>query len=198
MLQLARRQGTSEGDASPPGPTEPSAPETPEEGVRHGAFIITREGMSWTCCRCDAVTPFDARICGVCGASFAEVLKEPPPERPERDPGMAALVSLFFPGAGHGYLGLWGQAIARAILSGWVVLVTLFAATQKVSGSSIIAICYGLAAFALWGIASHDAYREARREPHAVILKNKYFLHVVLGLLGMLMLIVFAAAISAR
>lgn len=198
MLQFARRRAPPDGEAPPPGPAQPSPlPETPE-GVRHGAFIVGREGISWTCSRCDAVNPFDARLCSVCGASFAEVLKEPPAERPERDPGMTALVSLFLPGAGHAYLGLWGPAAARAILSGWVALVTLFAAAQGGPGSAIIALCYGLAAFVLWGVAAHDAYREARREPQAVILRNKYFLHVVLGLLGMLMLIVFAAAIGAR
>ncbi len=197
MLALARLQAPSERDELPADPAL-SPPGTSEGGVRRGAFIVGRDGISWTCRRCEVVNPFDARLCSVCGATFAEVLREPPRERPERDPGTAALVSLFFPGAGHGYLGLWGQAAARGILSGWVVLVTLFAAAQRVSGSSIIAISYGLAAFALWGVASHDAYREARGEPQAVILKNKHFLHVVLGLLGMLMVIVFAAALGAR
>jgi hypothetical protein len=122
----------------------------------------------------------------------------PEPEREDKDPNTAALVSLFFPGAGHAYLGMWGEAIARGVVSVWAVAVALIAAFagEQASGR-LITILFGFAAFALWGVAAHDAFREARREKDRVILKGRGFLFLVLGLLGVLMLIVVGSALNA-
>lgn len=106
---------------------------------------------------------------------------------PERDPGTAAMLSLFMPGAGHGYLGLWGQAVSRAILGLWVSGIVLLAGLQDGAGSGLIAIVFGAASFGLWIVTAHDAYREASHDPGAVILKGRTFLFTVLGLLLMLL-----------
>jgi hypothetical protein len=112
---------------------------------------------------------------------------------------MAALVSLFFPGAGHAYLGVWNQAIARAAMSTWVAGVAIVAALQRgVPGSGLIVALFGLTAFALWGVAAHDAYREASDDPHAVILRPRMFLYVTVGLLFLLFVSLMAAGMSAN
>ena len=155
--------------------------QTPASTVvqKRGAFTVTEAGIRWTCQRCDAENPLEESICAVCGTTFADSMR-PPVERPVRDPNTVALYSLFFPGAGHWYLGLKGSAIARGILSTWVVVVALLSA---IGGSMLMATVFGLGAFALWGLAAHDGYREARGETGAVILKPRMFVYVVIGLL---------------
>lgn len=119
----------------------------------------------------------------------------PPKQGPQRDPNTVALYSLFFPGAGHWYLDLRGQAVARAILSVWVVFVALLAGIQ---GSLTLAVPFGAAAFGLWVVAAHDAYREARGESAAVILKGRMFMYVVLGLLLLMVVLLVGAGLRAR
>jgi hypothetical protein len=118
----------------------------------------------------------------------------PPEERPARDPNSAALYSLFFPGAGHWYLGLKGSAVARGVLSAWVVLVALAGA---IAGSASMGAIFGLAAFVLWGIAAHDAYREAQGSPAAVILKSRAFVYVVMGLLMLMIVMLVSTGLRA-
>lgn len=184
--------------AATAGPT-PQAPPPPTAavGTQHGAFTVREKGVVWTCDRCDNENPLDSPVCEVCGTSFAEVMR-PKVERVERDPGTAALISLFFPGAGHAYLGMWGQAIARGVLSLWVLFVVLVSVLQRGAGSSLIAGVFGLAGFALWGVAAHDAYREAQHQESAVLLKGKMFLYLVLGLLALLMILLVTAGLSGR
>lgn len=164
--------------AQTPGPVAAPAP-GPVAVQKRGAFTVTEEGIKWTCQRCETENPLEESICSVCGTTFADSMR-PPVERPVRDPNTVAMYSLFFPGAGHWYLGMKGSAVARGILSTWVVLVAILAA---VGGSVLMAAIFGLAAFVLWVLAAHDGYREARGETSAVILKPRMFVYVVIGLL---------------
>jgi hypothetical protein len=162
----------------------------------HGAFTVTEAGITWTCAVCETVNPLAASVCQVCGSPFAETVREKP-ERIERDPNMAAMVSLFFPGAGHAYLGMWGQAVARAVVSVWTVLVVVISVfSRRTPGSKAIAIVFGVVTVGLWFLGAHDAYREANNEPQQVILKGKVFLYMVLGLLTLLMALLMAAGLS--
>jgi ribosomal protein L40E len=162
-----------------------------EEGRRvrpaaHGAFTVTETGITWTCAQCGAKNPLEASLCSVCGTTFAETMSPTPP-RPRRDPNMAALLSLFLPGAGHAYVGLWAQAASRAVISVWVIFVvavSLFARGQ--ANSTLMAVVFGAVAVALWALGAHDAYREARNESRLVLLKGKTFFWLVLGLLMLL------------
>ena len=180
--------------AAPPAPA--AAPPAPP--VQRGAFTVAQEGITWSCRRCDAVNDFAASSCSVCGTPFADVLREPGPARPARDPGTTTLLSLLFPGAGHAYLGLWGQAIARAVVSGWVGLVVVFAALQGGAGAMPTTLAFGIAAFSLWAVAAHDAYREARGEGDATVLKSRHFVFLVLGLLGLQIGLMVLTAFGAR
>lgn len=108
---------------------------------------------------------------------------------------MVALYSLFFPGAGHWYLDMRGQAVARGVLSVWVIFTALLAAIQ---GSLLLAIPFAIAAFALWVLAAHDSYREARGETGAVILKGRMFMYIVFGLLLLMVVLLVGAGLRAR
>jgi hypothetical protein len=146
---------------------------------------------------CDSVNPFQLQLCSVCGAPFAATLREREPQRPQRDPGTAALLSLLLTGAGHAYLGLWGQAVARAVTSLWVLFVMLSSALQQ-GLRAPMPMAFGAAAFALWTVTAHDAYREAIGEPSGVLLTRRRFLYAVLGLLALSIVMVFATALGAR
>jgi hypothetical protein len=187
-------------EPSRPGREIPPAADKPvaRTSGQSGAFRIDDRGVAWTCARCETVNDLRARVCSVCGTGFAETIKEP--ETPiVGDPNKAVLYSLFYPGAGHAYLGLWSQAVARAVMSTWVVAVMMFAAFQKgVPGAMIIAVLFGLSSFVLWACAAHDAYREARHEGGAVILKGRSFLWVTIGLLGLLFASLMVAGFTAQ
>ena len=163
-----------------------------------GAFTITEGGITWTCATCGSDNALEQSACSVCGATFADTVR-PREERPPRDPSKAALYSLFFPGAGHAYVGMWGQAVARGVLSAWVFLVALIGLLDRdVPGSLIMAAMFGLAALGLWAAAAHDAYREAANESNLVLLRGRRFLYVVLGLMALLFVVMFIAMLSAR
>ena len=61
----------------------------------------------------------------------------------------------------------------------------------------LLGVVFGIVAFVLWGVAAHDAYREARRESAMVILKGKVFLYLVLGLLMLMVVLLVTAGLRA-
>lgn len=195
-------------DSSPFSPSHPDAAEetafvpapstAAENVVERGAFRASGDRITWTCTLCDQANPLEASHCTVCGADFAVTVRPKEPEGPIRDPNNAALVSLFFPGAGHAYLGLWGQAIARGVMSLWVAATALVAAITKGPNSGSLALTFGLASFVLWLVGAHDAYRDARREPAFVVLKGRRFLWLTLSLLAVLFLTLMMGLVGAR
>ncbi|MGH2756564.1 MAG: hypothetical protein ACRDI3_02110 [Actinomycetota bacterium] len=191
----------------PPGAAAPAAPTTqpghapgsapaarPRTTGRKGAFTVTETGITWRCSRCDTDNPLEAQVCSVCGTTFADSM-QPPKERVEHDPNTVALYSLFFPGAGHWFMDMRPQAIARGVLSVWVIAVALITGIQ---GSLVLALPFAAVAFVLWVLGSHDAYREARGEHSSVILKGRMWLAIVLGLLFLIFIALVTAAIRAR
>ena len=64
--------------------------------------------------------------------------------------------------------------------------------------ATALPLLFGVIAFALWLIAAHDAYREATGASSAVILKPRYFLYVVLGLLLLLLALLVLQGLEAR
>ena len=171
---------------------------TPTGSGEAGAVRVEEGQISWTCVRCDTVNEFDVNVCVVCGATFADSIRPPEEPRPARDPNKVALISLFMPGAGHAYLGMWGEGFARAVISAWVVLVAVFAAAQDVAQAKIMAALFGMVATGLWMIAAHDSYREASGTSSSVILKRRVFLYLVLGLLMLSIIMIFSMVMGAR
>ncbi|HEX2196004.1 MAG TPA: zinc finger protein [Actinomycetota bacterium] len=193
-------------DAPPPPPpvAEPPAREPAGDrpqvkpGVERGSFRSTEDGILWRCSSCDTENRLEEQTCTICGTPFAESIRPPAPARAPRDPGTTAMISLFFPGAGHAYLGMWAQAAARAVVSAWVVLMALFFAVGGDGRSMPVAALYGAAAFALWVTAAHDAFREANGETKQVLLQGRRFTYLVLGLLMLLLASLFLTAFANR
>jgi hypothetical protein len=181
--------------------TDP-APETglPPEvvGVERGAFKVTGAGVVWRCATCGSENRIDDKVCSACNAPFAATVAPSEGPKAQGDPGTAALLSLFFAGAGHGYLGLWPQAIARGVVHLWVVLTVVAGFTQTESGGGVVAAIFVIVAMGLSLVSAHDAYREARHEAGAVILKGRNFLYLVMGLLLLLMMILVVTGLQAR
>ncbi|MFN2526200.1 MAG: hypothetical protein ABR505_08045 [Actinomycetota bacterium] len=197
-VQPGAAEGTS---PAPPTPSVlTSAPTDPTKvGLTRGAFTVTELGVMWTCSVCEARNMLDNQTCAVCGTRFAEVVEPKETLRPERDPAMTTLVSFAFPGAGHAYLKMWGQAVTRAVLGLWLILVVFVTGVQEgVPGSAAIAIVFGIATLGLWAVSAHDAYQEARGEPAAVILQGKVLFYSVLGLLGLLVFMMMPAILGTR
>ena len=155
-------------------------------------FQVSEEGITWTCSRCESVNEFDDAMCSVCGIPFASAIRSPEPERPMKDASKAALLSLFLPGAGHAYLDMWGKAAARAVVSVGVLAVAFFGGSNAAPQAKLMAVLFGLAGVALWIIAAHDAYREAGGNSAAVLLKDKVFVYVFLGLMALSVLLGFS------
>ena len=175
--------------AAEPNPPEPARTETAAPSSSHQgegkAFLVGADGISWACKHCETVNSIETETCSACGMSFADLLRPPGPDKPTRDPNTVALISLFWPGAGHGYIGHWGQAVARGVVSLWVLMVAVFSLVQ--SGIGAMATIFGGIAFGLWAVTAHDAFQEASNAPSKVILRPRYFLWLVLGLLVLLM-----------
>lgn len=176
--------------------TQTATAAPPSEARRSGAFVVDDQGVGWTCPRCEARVSLDEPACSVCGATLADVLRPSEPPRPERDPNNTALYSLFLPGAGHAYLGLWGQAAARALVSLWVMGVMAMTAAQ--TGWGVLPMLFGLMSVGLWGVTAHDAYREARRESDSVLLKQRHFLFLVMAILALMMMALVVGGLQAR
>ena len=195
LLLLAKKSGGANAPA-----TSARQPHTPGSGsgateVDAGAFSVRAGEITWVCKWCEARNLLAEQSCSVCGASFGEVLKEEK-QQVARDPGTVALISLFFPGAGHAYMGDWGQGVARAVVSIWAVLVCFFAGVQGGKGM-LLAVAFGVIAFCLWVISAHDAFREASGSPALALIKSGHFLYLVLGLLGLQLSMVFIVALSS-
>ena len=154
-----------------------AAVQSPADGK---AFLVGTDGISWACKKCETVNSIETEVCSVCGMSFADLLRPPEPDKPKRDPNTVALISLFWPGAGHGYIGQWGQAIARGVMSLLLLVVTAVSFAQGGAGMATI---FGVIAFSFWAVAAHDSFQEASNAPSKVILRPTYFLWFVLGVL---------------
>jgi hypothetical protein len=193
LLLLAKKSGGATAPA-----TRARQPDTSDSGseateVDTGAFSVRAGEITWVCKWCEARNLLAEKRCSVCGADFGEVLKEEK-RQVARDPGTVALISLFFPGAGHAYMGDWGQGVARAVVSIWAVLVCFFAGVQGGKGM-LLAVAFGVIAFCLWVISAHDAFRDASGSPALALIKSGHFLYLVLGLLGLQLSMVFIVAL---
>jgi len=159
------------------------APAPAAVGTKRGAFEVTEGGIQWTCGVCGSRNPIDSQTCDVCGAPFADTVRDRREDHVKGDPNNAAMYSLFFPGAGHGYLGLWGDAIARAVISSFTVGVAVI---SFFNDAPLVTFVFGLLAFGLWLVAAHDAFREASHQPGSVIIRTRHYGFLMLGILGLL------------
>ena len=158
---------------------------------------VNGSAATWTCRLCETPNDLEADSCAACGSSFADTMR--PPESPiTGDPNQAALYSLFFPGAGHAYLGLWGSAIARGVLSAWVLLVTAVLLFGADGGSSkVFGVVFALVSSVLWLAAAHDAFREASNQPALALLRGRRYLYVTGAVVSLLFLMFLVGAATS-
>ncbi|HEU4480988.1 MAG TPA: zinc ribbon domain-containing protein [Actinomycetota bacterium] len=188
----------SEGPQPPSGAAPAASVPADVVGTERGAFKVTESGVVWRCGTCDRENPIDVQVCAACGSPFAATVA--PEEGPQvsGDPGTAALLSLFFAGAGHAYLGLWPQAIARGVIHVWIVVTIVAGLLQTEFGGGVVAALFVLVALAFALVSAHDAFREAQHDPGAVLLKGRSFLYLVIGLLLLLMVTLVLAGMQGR
>jgi len=188
LSELSEIDSSTEPDLgeAPQKESVPSGPTTSSRSPADGkAFLVGTDGISWACKHCDVVNSIDTEDCSGCGMPFADLLRPPETVRPKRDPNTVALISLFWPGAGHGYIGDWGQAIARGVVSFWIFVVA--AVTYAQSGLGPMTTIFGGLSFVFWAVTAHDAFQEASNAPSKVILRGRYLVWLVLGILVLLM-----------
>jgi hypothetical protein len=158
-----------------------------------GRLLVSDGGIAWTCARCETVNALERRTCSACGAPFGASVQTAQ-DRPPRDPTSVIVMSCAFPGAGHAYLGLWGQALARGVAGLWTLLMVI---TSVAVGSPPLAALFATATLALWVVSGHDAYREAVAQPRAVLLTTRGLATAFLVLLAVSFVGVFWAGLRA-
>jgi hypothetical protein len=163
-------------------------------GTERGPFTVTDGGVVWTCSSCGRTNHLDTEICSVCGASLRDMLEPKQSRTKQRDPRLTAFVALAFPGVGHAYLGLWGQAVARAAIAILTLAAVVAGFTLDAAGARVMSFLFAVVALGLWIVSAHDAMREAQGRERETLLRGRAFMYLVLGLLGLLMLQLFIGA----
>ncbi len=170
-----------------------SAP--PGVETTRGPFTVSERGVTWTCATCGSVNPMETEICSACGSTLHRTLSpDDGGPRKQRDPRLTAMVSLAYPGVGHAYLGMWGQAIARVTIATWMLAAVIAGLSVEAAGARVLAVVFVLIAVGMWGVSAHDAFREAQNQQRLTILKGRAFLYLVVGLLALLFLQLFLGA----
>jgi hypothetical protein len=134
----------------------------------------------------------EAMVCTICGASFADRYRTAEPERPVNW-NVALALTMLLPGAGHMAAGRYGAGAARAFLA-LIWLFGLFALAGD--GGIIVATPLFLGVLILWAGSILDVLNLQRggRE----LLAGRAMLWLVIGVTGLLMLALMAAAFSAQ
>ena len=166
-------------------PAAPGAPGAASSGADYRAFLVGSAGITWACKHCDTMNSIDTDECSSCGMPLADLLRAPAESRPRRDPNTVALISMIWPGAGHGYLGEWGQAIARAVVSLLVLVVAGLSYAQ--TGLGPMTAAFSGVSFVFWAVTAHDSFQEATNAPSRAVLKGRSLLWLVMGILMLLM-----------
>jgi hypothetical protein len=117
---------------------------------------------TWPCPTCGSQNPIELDLCGVCGTSFAQLLRheEGASTVTPRD---AFLWSLTFPGVGHAKAGRAADGIARGTLFVLTFGLTLVIVVSGVSSGPVFGVVTILlvSALALYLGSAFEAYRIA-------------------------------------
>ncbi len=199
LSELSQIESSTEPTLSEMPPSNESSPNTtaasPQSQADGKAFLVGKDGISWTCKHCETQNSIETDHCSVCGMSFADLLRAAAPDRPKRDPNTVALISLFWPGAGHGYIGQWGQAIVRAVVSLLLLVVAGLSFAQ--AGLGAMAATFTGISFLFWAVTVHDSFQESSNAPSKVVLKGRSMLWLVMGILALLMVMLVVEGLQA-
>jgi hypothetical protein len=96
----------------------------------------SRTVPTWPCPACGERNAIDLDVCGVCGTSFAALMRQD--ERPkEVDPKDALVRSLIFPGLGHRLCGYPLDGLARGVLFGMIAVMAILVGLSGTKSSSL-------------------------------------------------------------
>lgn len=164
----------------------------------------TRQGegtraAAWPCPTCGTSNPIELDLCRVCGASFAQLLREQE-ERPTVSPRDAFLWSLTFPGIGHAKLGRAADGVARGTLFLLTFGLTLVIVLSGVPSGPVFGVVAVLLASALTlylGSAA-EAYRIAEGGAPFLSARALLWATVALIMLSVALLALSVVTVSAR
>jgi hypothetical protein len=121
-----------------------------------------RAAATWPCPTCGAQNAIDLDVCGVCGTSFAQLLRQDEPG-PIVSPRDAFLWSLTFPGVGHAKAGRGADGAARGTLFVLTFGLALVVVLSGVSSPPVFAVVALLlvSAITIYLGSAAEAYRIA-------------------------------------
>jgi ribosomal protein L40E len=204
--QTPEGQAVEGSDVPAPPITAPGAPvrrpraaAAPAAGGTPSIVRAKGEEIVWDCTECGTENPIDAKLCSACGTPFGAALHQPE-ELPDVDPGRAATVSLFFPGAGHYIAGRKGEAFARGVIFTFSIVMGIASFGAVRSGSRganfLLMVISLLAAAGLYITSTADAGRAARGEKQ--LLSMRALLYLAVGLIFTAVALLTFSATSVR
>lgn len=145
----------------------------------------------WVCSVCETSNPLEEPQCSACGTSIYTSFGADDEEHREVDPQRALLRSVILPGLGHTYAGqsLLGTAIVGLTLMALGFGIALVITGVTGFGWPLIALALGI-----WVAAAFDVLRISGRDTAGLLLRPR----VVTALVGLVMLTVIAAALTAQ
>jgi hypothetical protein len=117
---------------------------------------------TWPCPTCGSQNPIELDECGVCGTSFAQLLRQDEPG-PTVSPREAFLWSLTFPGVGHAKAGRAPDGIARGtlfVLTFGLALVIVLSGVSTAPVLGVVALLL-VSALTIYLGSAAEAYRIA-------------------------------------
>ncbi len=172
-----------------------------EAPTKEPASVSSPTAAGWTCTICGAVNPVAEDVCRDCGTSLFDSLRRSEGDArqqalQDKSSNVAAALSLV-PGAGHFYLGMVGQGVARFILFIW-----WFGSAAVLPDSrgpvAIVRVLLFLGAMALILVTAFDSYRAVEEPGSGPILDRRLMLYSSLAVVGLLVAGVFSTVVSAR
>jgi predicted RNA-binding Zn-ribbon protein involved in translation (DUF1610 family) len=117
---------------------------------------------AWPCPTCGSQNPIELDVCGVCGTSFAQLLRQDEPG-PTVSPRDAFLWSLTFPGVGHAKAGRAADGVARGTLFVLTFGLALVVVLSGVSSPPVFAVValFLVSALTIYLGSAAEAYRIA-------------------------------------
>jgi hypothetical protein len=173
---------------------EPATPLLARPGARTEGAALT-----WPCPTCGAQNPIELDVCGVCGTSFGQLLRQEE-AAPSVSPRDAFLWSLVFPGVGHAKAGRAPDGIARGTLFALtfglaLVIVLSGVATPAVLGVVVLLL---VSALVLYLGSAAEAYRIADGGSPFVSARALLWATVALVMLSVSLLALSVVTVNSR
>lgn len=188
---------TSLRPAPEPEPAVSSVLEKPaSDGEERGGRTAA---AAWPCPTCGSQNPIELDVCGVCGTSFAQLLRQDEPG-PTVSPRDAFLWSLTFPGVGHAKAGRAADGVARGtlfVLSFGLALVVMLSgvSSRPVFAVAVLLLVSGLTIYLGSAV---EAYRIAEGGSPFVSARVLLWATVALIMVSVSLLAMSVIAVNSR